>query len=226
MELLALRAAKLGNKEICAVDSTTRSAFGNSLADTRWGKNKENIKLQQTTEVVVYSLPSHEPVYYKTFPGNMPDCRTLDTIIRYLRTAGFQDLILVTDRGYETGNNLKNMIKLKQPFITCAKTGQAQIYKLISEIPKFETRPETMTIYPERGLYYSQHDMDYEIFEDGELTKVDGLKINLFLNPHTRCSQHFAMDTAIATQKASLEQLILNKTNRCDIDRKDFDYYS
>ena len=77
MDLLKLRAARLDEDELCAVDYTSRSAYGNSLADIRWGKNKEGLPLPQTNEVVVYSLSSHMPVYYRTFPGNMPDSRAI-----------------------------------------------------------------------------------------------------------------------------------------------------
>jgi len=91
MDLLRLRAAKLGKDELCAVDSTSRSAYGWSLADIRWGKNRERLPLAQTMEVVVYTLTSHMPVYYRTFPGNMPDSRSLETILTDLEHAGFKD---------------------------------------------------------------------------------------------------------------------------------------
>jgi hypothetical protein len=95
MDLLKLRAARLQKDELCAVDSTSRSAYGGSLADIRWGKNKDRLPLSQTTEVVVYTLSSHMPVYYRTFPGNMPDVRSLDVILTDLEHAGFKELVLV-----------------------------------------------------------------------------------------------------------------------------------
>ena len=81
MEMFKLRAALLEKDELCAVDSTSRSAWGKTLTDIRWGKNKERIPLPQTLEVVVYSLTSHMPVYYRTFPGNIPDSRSVETIL-------------------------------------------------------------------------------------------------------------------------------------------------
>ena len=36
MDLLRLRASRLGPEELCAVDSTTRSSYGNSLADIKY----------------------------------------------------------------------------------------------------------------------------------------------------------------------------------------------
>jgi hypothetical protein len=121
MELLRLRAARLQKDELCAVDSTSRSAYGGSLADICWGKNKEGLPLEQTTEVVVYTLSSHMPVYYRTFPGNMPDVRSYDTILTDLEHAGFRDLILVTDRGYESLRNLEKYILRGQRAVMCVR---------------------------------------------------------------------------------------------------------
>ena len=41
MGLLRLRSERLAKDEVCAVDSTSRSAYGQSLTDIRWGKNKD-----------------------------------------------------------------------------------------------------------------------------------------------------------------------------------------
>ena len=48
--------------------------------------------------VVVYSLTSHMPIFYKELPGNMPDCRTIEFIMKELEHAGFKNLVLITDR--------------------------------------------------------------------------------------------------------------------------------
>lgn len=45
MALFRLRAAGLKDDAVCAVDSISRSAYGNSLADIKCGKNKEGISL-------------------------------------------------------------------------------------------------------------------------------------------------------------------------------------
>ena len=89
MKLLRLRAARVGKNELCAVDSTSRSAYGSSLADIRWGHNKEGMPLEQTDEVVVYTLKQHMPIYYRTFPGNIPDSRTMDVITTDIDHADF-----------------------------------------------------------------------------------------------------------------------------------------
>jgi transposase len=137
MNLLRLRASRLQKDEFCAVDSTSRSAYGSSLADVRWGKNKDRLPLEQTTEVVVYTLSSHMPVYYRTFPGNMPDSRSLDVILADLGHAGFKDLVLVTDRGYESLRNLEKYILREQSAVMCVKTGRSDVSGAIRGLGEF-----------------------------------------------------------------------------------------
>jgi transposase len=96
--LLKLRAGRLGSGEILAVDSTTRSAYGDTRADIRWGKNKDQLSLPQTAETVCYTLDGHMPVYYRTFSGAMPDSRSLAPILKDMEHAGFKNVILVTGR--------------------------------------------------------------------------------------------------------------------------------
>ena len=52
----------------------------------------------RTSEVVVYSLDDHMPVYYRTFPGNIPDSGSVETLRTDLRHAGFPNVALLTDR--------------------------------------------------------------------------------------------------------------------------------
>ncbi len=101
MALFRLRAKRMGKDEYCAVDSTSISTYGFHLVDIRWGHNKEHLPLKQTLEVIVYSLTSHMPIYYLELPGNMPDSRTIEMIVTELEHAGFKNVVLITDRGYD-----------------------------------------------------------------------------------------------------------------------------
>ena len=216
MDLLKLRAARLGKDELCAVDSTSRSAYGNGLADIRWGKNRERLPLAQTTEVVVYTLSSHMPVYYRTFPGNMPDSRSLGVILADLKHAGFKDLVLVTDRGYNTLRNLEKYILSGQSMVMCAKTSQNEIAKAIRGLGEFGARPEGMAVDPDAKIYYKQFDIDYEVESIGEAVKAsDRLKLNLYFDPIRRGLELMELDIALSLQETALGELL---ENRCVLD--------
>jgi transposase len=228
MEFLKLRAARLGKDELCAVDSTSRSAYGNGLTDIRWGKNKEHLPLEQTTEVVVYTLSSHMPIYYRTFPGNMPDSRSLGTILTDLDHAGFKNLVLITDRGYETLRNLEKYILRGQSMVMCTKTGQKEVAKAIKGLGEFGTRPEGMAVDPDAKIYYKQYDIDYEVESIGATTKAaNRLKLNLYFDPIRRSLELMELDIALTLQEAALKELLKNKSVPDDdaTIKRDYCYY-
>jgi hypothetical protein len=211
MDLLKLRAARLQRDELCAVDSTSRSAYGGGLADIHWGKNKERLPLEQTTEVVVYTLSGHMPVYYRTFPGNMPDSRSYDVILTDLDHAGFKELVLVTDRGYDTLRNLEKYILRGQSMVMCVKAGRADVLKAIRELGEYGTRPEGMTVDPDAKVYHKQYEIDYEVKSIGQTAKrSDRLKLNLYFDPVRRGLELMEMDIALAFQEAALGELLRN----------------
>ena len=229
MALLKLRAARLEKDEFCAVDSTSRSAYGNSLADIRWGRNKERLPLKQTTEVVVYALSSHMPVYYRTFPGNMPDSRTIDVILADLKHAGFKDLILVTDRGYDTLHNLEKYILRGQSMVMCAKTSQREVVKAIQGLGEFGARPEGMVVDPDVRIYHKQYNVEYEVERTGKKAKTsDRLKLNLYFDPIRRGLELMELDIAVSLQGDALAELLENR-GTCDEDatiKRDYCYYT
>ena len=97
MALFRLRMGRVKDGDLCALDSTSRSAYGDALADIMWGNNKEHLPLRQTTDVIVFDLTTHMPIYYRTFPGNIPDSRSVDIILKDLADAGLPKVVLITD---------------------------------------------------------------------------------------------------------------------------------
>jgi transposase len=160
-------------------------------------------------EVVVYTLSSHMPVYYRTFPGNMPDSRSIEIILTDLEHAGFKDLIIITDRGYESLRNLEKYILRGQSMIMCAKTGQKDVAKAIQGLKEFGARPEEMSIDPDAMIYYKQYDFDYEIESIGQATKMsDRLKLNLYFDPVRKGLALIELDIALSFQKSVLGDLL------------------
>ena len=212
MDLLRLRAARLGKDELCAVDSTSRSAYGGSLSDIHWGKNKERLPLEQTSEVVVYTLSNHMPVYYRTFPGNMPDSRSLETILTDLDHAGFKDLVLITDRGYDTLRILEKYLLRGQSAVMCVKAGQRDAAKAIKELGEFGARPEGMTVHPAAKMYFKQYDIDYKVESIGQSVRYsDRLKLNLYFDPVRRGLELMELDIALSLQETSLNELLVSR---------------
>ena len=220
MDLFRCRARRVGRDELCAVDSTSMSTYGFNLVDIRWGKNKERLPLRQTLEVVVYSLTSHMPIYYKELPGNMPDCRTVGLIMRELEHAGFKNLVLVTDRGYESMKNLELYIAKGQKVITSVKVTGSDVMAKIKAIDMSHGFPQGMTIAPKDNLYYAQYDMEYSVKGNGDnVIKADKYRLNLYYNPLKRGEKICDIQHSVSEQSAELDIII--QTNEPVADRED-----
>ena len=212
ISLLKLRAARLGAEELCAVDSTSRSAWGDGLADIHYGKNKDKLPLPQTMEVVVYTLDGHMPVYYRTLPGNTPDSRSLETILQDLKAAGFKDVVLITDRGYESIRNLEMYIDKKQRMIMGTKTSQTYVRKQIDAFGDFGHHPDGMEIDPEERIYFKQYDLEYQIEgKRDNIKQADRLKLNLYFDPVRRGHELIDLDIAVRSQQSALEEIKIHK---------------
>lgn len=208
MKMLKLRAARINDGDLCAVDSTSRSAYGKSLADIKWGYNKEHLPLEQTNEVVVYDLNAHMPIYYRTFPGNIPDSRSIETILLDLKHAGFPKIILITDKGYESLQNLERYILDGQPLIMWVRIKQRMIMNRIREFGNFSHAPEKMSIDADSRLYYRQYDLDYTIdIRKNCQKKADRLKLNLYFNPIVRSEMLLQLDIDIERQRNALREI-------------------
>ena len=224
--LLRLRVARVGKGDVFAVDSTTRSAYGHCLTDVTWGKSKDHLPLPQTVEVVAYSLKSFSPVYYRQFAGNMPDVRSFRPVLTELRYLGISDVILITDRGYESSRNLQLCVKWNQALITAAKIRQKRILTAIDAFGTFGAFPEAMTFLPEYKLYAAQYDEAITVsVGKNRIKESEALKLNLFFDPVRRAEESIALDAELHEQEREL--LALQKEQACipDKDMRRFNYY-
>jgi len=169
------------------------------------------------------------PIYYRTFPGNMPDSRSLDTIFTDLEHAGFKDLVLITDRGYESLRNLEKYILREQSMVMCVKTDRKDVANAIEGLGEFSARPDEMSVDPDAKIYHKQFDIDYEVESTEQTTKMsDRLKLNLFFDPVRRGLELMDLDIAISTQETALSELMESKGilgNDADI-KSEYGYYN
>jgi hypothetical protein len=226
--LLRLRARRMGRDELCAVDSTSRTAWGGALADIRWGKNKERLPLPQTTEVVVYTLSGHMPVYYRTFPGNMNDARSLRVILVDMEHAGFMDLVYITDRGYESRRNIEQMILKGRKAVMCVRTSLKMVSDAIGALGDFTVRPDGMEIDPESRLYMAQSTVEYKVRGNGECAKAADMRLNLYFDPVRRSTELVELDIAVKEQKEELDRMVGEKEQVPDVReaREEFRFFN
>ena len=230
LELFRMRKQRLHDNEFLAVDSTSRSSYGESLSAVRWGKNKEGDRLPQVNDLVVYGLRSHMPVYYRQLPGNTPDTRTVDVLITELEHAGFGDTPLLLDRGYSSTASLELLARKGKPFVMCSKVGWSLVSQVIDalNLTADGTRPDCFTVDPEYRLYHYQQDLPYTVsLNGGGNREIKTMKLNLYYDPQRRGSDIIQVDIDIISQAQELEQI---KEKGLEVGLKEvlscFPYYS
>ena len=204
-------------------DSTSRSAWGKCLADIRWGCNKDNEKLQNTVETVVYSMETHEPFYYRSFPGNTTDMSTIRTVLADLKGLQVQtDVVFILDRGYITDENLAAFIAADLPFMMCAKIRNQPIAPLLLDIKYDEVGiPQNMEYDIKNRLFYCQTDIPSypgQLF-DGTPVEMSGMKANLFLNLRKRMDELAALTIQIEEERDLLAKAAEKNTIPSDIQK-------
>ncbi|NCC91224.1 MAG: hypothetical protein EOM01_12845 [Spirochaetia bacterium] len=230
MDLITRRVARIGKDDVVAVDSTSKSSYGDHLAFIRWGKNKEGVELPQTNEIVVYSLRTHMAIYYRSFPGNMTDSRTLAMIYKDLEDAGFKGIPMITDRGYEKIETLETEILKGRPLIMCTKTSQRIVTDVIDLLGVMETglRPDCMELDIEEQIYCYQCDVKYDmVTKNGTIKPTKGLRLNLYLDSVRRSRECMKVESDVKQQGLDLKQALADSTIVRDVDafNREFSYY-
>lgn len=215
MNLIRMRLERIPDGAHLDCDSTSRSAWGKCLADIRWGKNKDNPKLKNTVEVVVYSLTTHEPVYYRSFPGNTSDMSTIRTILSDLNAVGIKvkDVMFITDRGYTSTENIAAMVSAGLSFVVCSKTCAFPVIDQLVNLTYDEGGlPLDMQYDSKQRLYYTQVEIPAFTakLSDGTPVRIGKLKANLFLNPRNRIDELGILKQDIDKEHAELDEAVKN----------------
>lgn len=126
-----------------------------------------------------------------------------------LEHSGFKNVILITDRGYESMNNLETCIAKGQKIITSVKCGQGEALKAIKSIDLSTGVPEGMSFSKDTKLFYKQYDLDYQVEGNGgHVIKADRLKLNLYYDMQKRADDLSRITMAMETQRETLQAVM------------------
>ena len=149
------------------------------------------------------------PIYYRTFPGNIPDSRSLETILLDLEHEGFADLVLISDRGYEKMRNLEKYILQGQAMIMGTKVNQKHVLDKILSFGEFSAYPQGMEIDSDTRLFYQQFDLEYRVeADDGSIRGADRLRLNLYFDVVRRGEELVNLELELKSQREQLGLLL------------------
>ncbi len=98
------------NAGVC-YDITSISSYSTCIDYIEWGYNRDGEDLPQINMGVVFCQDSRLPFFYTIYPGSIVDVTTLNNCLKYLKSFGVKDIILILDRGFCSKFNISEMNK-------------------------------------------------------------------------------------------------------------------
>ena len=120
-------------KEYWAYDITTISSYSETLNQVKWGKNKENDRLQQLNLALIFGEESNLPFYYRKLPGNIPDVKTVKHLLSELQLLGYDKVKLVMDRGFYSQDNINGLFQNHLKFLIAVKISLKYVHGKLEE---------------------------------------------------------------------------------------------
>lgn len=135
------RCRRLGANPAIAYDSTTISTYSEQQTEAQHVRGKENDGLRKIKFLVLYEVISRQPIMFRKLKGNISDMTTITHALRQLEVFGVRGAELITDSGYNSQENIANMLLAGFRFITPIGTDQKWVQKAIDEHPDLSDDP-------------------------------------------------------------------------------------
>jgi len=140
-------------KEYWAYDITSISSYSSTLAQVKYGLNKDHDPLAQINLALLYGQESGLPFYYRKLAGNIPDVKTVRNLLADLDYLGCQKIKLVMDRGFYSEENVNALFRDHLKFIMATKLNLTYVKK---ELDKVRATIRNWENYDQRYELYAQ----------------------------------------------------------------------
>ena len=105
------------SKEYIAYDVSSISSYGKGMESLEWGYNRDKEKLRQINLGVYYGEESKLPLYYRIYPGSIPDKAHLRYMVEDSGVITRKKVQFVMDRGFYSAENLKYLVEHNCRFV-------------------------------------------------------------------------------------------------------------
>lgn len=184
-------------KEYWAYDSTSISSYSETLKQVKYGKNKESDPLPQINLLLLFGEQSGLPFYYRKLSGNIPDVKTVNTLVKELDILGYRKVKFVMDRGFYSKTNIDQLYQYHHKFVVAVSTGLSFVKKRIIEVR-------------ESIRDYGNHDSKYGIGASTQTTVWEYSQTRPYKKDTLSGSRRMYLHIYYSVQKAAEEELELN----------------
>lgn len=185
------------SKEYIAYDVSSISSYGKGMESLEWGYNRDKEKLRQINMGVYYGEDSKLPLYYRLYPGSIPDKAHLRYMVEDSGVITRQKVRFVMDRGFYSAENLKYLVEHACRFVIALPSSLKYCKELIEK-----HRQEIMyrsECYLGTGKPYGKA---YDVSELGFR-----MKVHLFYDPEKAARDAELVHLEVARMEAELSEM-------------------
>jgi transposase len=121
-------------QEYWVYDTTSFSSYSETLKQVQYGYNKEGEGLPQFNLALVFGEQSNLPFYYRKLAGNIPDVKTVKTLLADLDILHQHKVKLVIDKGFFSIDNINGLMKERLKFLIAVKTSLNLVHKELERV--------------------------------------------------------------------------------------------
>jgi transposase len=170
----------LGEVHAIVFDITSLSSYSVLLPDIEWGHNRDEEKLPQLNVGVLYAEQANLPLYYRVYPGSIPDVSTLKNLVLYLNLFHLQEILFVMDRGFYSATNLAHMKEAQLRFLIPLPRSVKLFSSLRAKHARQLSNPANSLLFKDEVLYHLQ---------DSIAINNVNLQAHMYFDPQQRSEQ-------------------------------------
>lgn len=176
-------------KMFLALDSTSISTYSKKLSYAEYGHNKDGDDTKQINFLLVCEESSGLPIYGKIYKGNVVDVSTVKNLLADLalvtgvsKDEASNNYIFVTDRGYESDDNLQDFARHDYSFVMRSRMANRWILDEVDNaIPELRNS-NNFDNYLNQTCCTKKIVYKYDSFPVNGKNKSNTAKLDLFLH--------------------------------------------
>ena len=207
-EFFRLQGRRRLENEYWAYDITSVSSYSECLKQVLYGRNKEDDFLPQLNLALVFGESSGLPFYYRKLAGNIPDVKTVKTLLADLDVLGFSKVKLVMDRGFYSEENINALMKEHVKFLIACRMSlsfvRSNLEPIYDRFRSFESYDEASGLYcrtVRTEWDYRQH----RPYKKDVLSEPRRVYLHYYYDLDRAAEEEKAFDRRLAELKGELE---------------------
>ena len=178
-----------------ALDSTSVSTYSNKLSMAEYGHNKDGDDIPQINYMLVCDEVTGLPIYAKVYKGNVVDVTTVKNLLselkimhsrvssdKYKNDEFSPSLIFVTDRGYDSEDNLQNFLMHDYSFVIRSTLRSKWVQEVILENYDNLMDDNSLDTYTSQHMYSVQVEYKYDDFPVDKKYKSNKATANIHVH--------------------------------------------